>query len=559
MQDFTDPATFPDGFTDGSGTFIGATYNSNQLTGWSYTTNLDGWVGLGSPSWTTDIYAPAYHGNQYVDITGNNNVTGGVNNTLSQEVNTVIGVTYTVSFYWGEDIGHEVGAPVTLDIDIIDASNNHLIDETLNFTAEGLVSGIRGPKQWFYYERNFVATTTTSTIQFYATPDGTSNGAAVDLVSIAPTTQCLDTDGDGTPDALDLDSDNDGCFDALEGASNLDFPDLNSDGSIAGVVDENGVPIAVSGGQGKGSSVDDSVTSGLCDDDNDGVNNANDKCEGFDDAIDNDNDGVPDGCDLDNDNDGILDTIECSQSSGTVNNYDFGYWIFNSPGWTGSGQQWNRNANRAWFPEWNGTGTASFYQTINVTSGTVNTITFDVGADNNYGKEVTLNVLIEGVQQFTETSNQIVTNNGGRSQNDNETLNMTTRSFSFVPTSNTVELRFNGVAIQTNHDRMYIDNVTLNTGCGDLDGDGTADIYDLDSDGDGCFDALEGADNLDFSNLNGDGSISGSVDVNGVPIIVNGGQGKGSSADYTVTSELCDDDGDGVNNANDKCPYLMML
>lgn len=273
-------------------------------------------------------------------------------------------------------------------------------------------------------------------------------------------------------------------------------------------------------------------------------------------GVDTDGDGINDVCDLDNDNDGILDTLECSLSTGVINNHDFGYWIFNSPGWTGSGNQWNRNANRAWFPEWNGTGTASFYQTINVTSGAVNTITFDVGADNNYGKEVTLNVLIEGVQQFTETSNQIVINNGGRSQNDNETLNMSTRSFSFVPTSNTVELRFNGVATQTNHDRMYIDNITLNTGCGDLDGDGIADIYDLDSDGDGCFDALEGADNLDFSDLNVDGSISGSVDANGIPTAVSGGQGKGSSADYTVTSGLCDDDGDGVNNANDKCPYF---
>ncbi|MEP2279004.1 FG-GAP-like repeat-containing protein, partial [Maribacter sp.] len=556
MQDFTDPVTFPDGFTDESGTFIGATYNTNELTGWNYTTNLDGWVGLGSPSWTPDIYAPAYHGNQYVDVTGNNNVTGGVNNTLSQEVSTVIGVTYTVSFYWGEDIGHQANGPVRLDIDIVDSSNNHLIDETLNHTAEGWGNGVRGPKTWLYYERNFVATTTTTTIEFYAEPDGTSNGAAIDLVSLAPTTQCLDSDGDGTPDALDLDSDGDGCFDSLEGEGNLDFPDLNNDGSIAGTVDENGVPVAVNGGQGKGSSADDSVTSGLCDDDNDGVNNANDKCEGFDDTIDVDNDGVPDKCDLDNDNDGILDVIECSQSSGTINNHDFGYWIFNSPGWTASGQQWNRNANRAWFPEWNGTGTASFYQTINVTSGSVNTITFDVGADNSYGKEVTLNVLIDGVQQFTETSNQIVTNNGGRSQNDNEILNMTTRSFSFVPTGNTVELRFNGVATQTNHDRMYIDNVTLNLGCGDLDGDGTADIYDLDSDGDGCFDALEGDNGLDFSNLNNDGSISGAVDDNGIPIIVSGGQGIGSSADYTVTSDLCDDDGDGVNNANDKCPYF---
>jgi len=555
MQDFTDPATFPNGFTDGSGTFIGASYNSNQLTGWNYTTNLDGWVGLGSPSWTSDIYAPAYHGNQYIDVTGNNDVTGGVNNTLSQEVNTVIGTTYTVSFYWGEDIGHEAGAPVTLDIDIIDASNNHLIDETLNYTAEGLVNGIRGPKQWFYYERNFIATTATTTIEFYATPDRTSNGAAIDLVSIAPTTQCLDSDGDGTPDALDLDSDDDGCFDALEGTDNLDFPDLNSDGSISGAVDENGVPIAVSGGQGKGSSVDDSVTSGLCDDDNDGVNNANDKCEGFDDAIDIDTDGVPDGCDLDNDNDGILDSDECTTSSSLVENGNFTDWIFNS-GWTADGQQWNKDANRAYYPDWNGTGTASFFQEISVSAGVVNTITFDLGSDNSNGKVVTLNVLIDGAVQFTETSNQIVTNNGGRSQNGNETRNMQTRTISFIPSSNTVILKFDGVATQTGHDRMYVDNVMLDTGCSDSDGDGIADIYDLDSDGDGCFDALEGADNLDFSDLNGDGSVSGAVDENGVPVLVNGGQGKGSSADYTVTSAFCDDDGDGVNNANDKCPYF---
>ncbi len=273
-------------------------------------------------------------------------------------------------------------------------------------------------------------------------------------------------------------------------------------------------------------------------------------------GIDTDGDGVNDVCDLDNDNDGILDSVECSQSNGTVNNHDFGQWIFNSPGWTGSGNQWNVNANRAWFPQWNGTGTASFYQTINVTAGTVNTITFDLGADNSYGREVTLNVLIDGVQQFTETSNQIVSTNGGSSQNGNETLNMSTRSFSFTPSSSTVELRFNGVSTQTNHDRMYVDNVELDTGCGDLDGDGTPDIYDLDSDGDGCFDAIEGTSGLDFSDLNGDGSISGSVDENGVPTAVSSGQGKGSSADYTVTSDLCDDDGDGVNNANDKCPYF---
>ncbi|AUC85931.1 hypothetical protein CW731_11795 [Polaribacter sp. ALD11] len=44
--------------------------------------------------------------------------------------------------------------------------------------------------------------------------------------------------------------------------------------------------------------------------DKDGVLDSVDKCNGFDDALDNDNDGVADGCDLDDDNDGILDTAE---------------------------------------------------------------------------------------------------------------------------------------------------------------------------------------------------------------------------------------------------------
>ncbi|WP_405413597.1 FG-GAP-like repeat-containing protein [Maribacter sp. Asnod1-A12] len=272
-------------------------------------------------------------------------------------------------------------------------------------------------------------------------------------------------------------------------------------------------------------------------------------------GIDTDGDGINDICDLDNDNDGILDSDECTTSSSLVENGNFTDWIFNT-GWTANGQQWNKDANRAYYPDWNGTGIASFFQEISVSAGVVNTITFDLGSDNSNGKVVTLNVLIDGAVQFTETSNQIVTNNGGRSQNGNETTNMQTRNFSFTPTGNTVTLQFDGVATQTNHDKMFVDNVMLDTGCSDSDGDGIADIYDLDSDGDGCFDALEGADNLDFSDLNGDGSIAGAVDFNGVPTTVSGGQGKGSAADYTVTSELCDDDGDGVNNANDKCPYF---
>ncbi|UMB59997.1 Ig-like domain-containing protein [Lutibacter sp. A80] len=59
----------------------------------------------------------------------------------------------------------------------------------------------------------------------------------------------LDTDRDGIPNYLDADSDNDGCPDAIEADGSITNDDLNSNGSINGTVDANGVPTAVSGGQ----------------------------------------------------------------------------------------------------------------------------------------------------------------------------------------------------------------------------------------------------------------------------------------------------------------------
>lgn len=59
----------------------------------------------------------------------------------------------------------------------------------------------------------------------------------------------------------------------------------------------------------------------------------------------------------------------------------------------------------------------------------------------------------------------------------------------------------------------------------DTDGSGFPNIYDLDSDGDGCPDAIEGDENVTQEHLNPDGSINvaayGGIDSNGVPNIVN--------------------------------------
>uniref|UniRef100_UPI000AE5AEAA PA14 domain-containing protein n=1 Tax=Tenacibaculum agarivorans TaxID=1908389 RepID=UPI000AE5AEAA len=129
----------------------------------------------------------------------------------------------------------------------------------------------------------------------------------------------IDTDTDGTVDRLDLDSDGDGCFDALEGAENILVSQIDASGVITGGVDSDGVPNLATSGQGLGSSQDFATTDAQCDDDGDGVINANDICNGFDDTADIDVDNVPDNCDLDNDNDGILDSNEGLNCSSTLN------------------------------------------------------------------------------------------------------------------------------------------------------------------------------------------------------------------------------------------------
>ncbi|SHJ17219.1 Alpha-tubulin suppressor, partial [Algibacter luteus] len=74
----------------------------------------------------------------------------------------------------------------------------------------------------------------------------------------------------------------------------------------------------------------------------------------------------------------------------------------------------------------------------------------------------------------------------------------------------------------------------------DTDGDGIPNRFDTDSDGDGCFDALEGDGGITLAQVNGTtGQINGSVDANGVPDLVSGGQGDVSSTDDTILGPLC--------------------
>lgn len=70
----------------------------------------------------------------------------------------------------------------------------------------------------------------------------------------------------------------------------------------------------------------------------------------------------------------------------------------------------------------------------------------------------------------------------------------------------------------------------------DTDGDGIFDYLDLDSDNDGCLDAIEGDGGFTAADVAVDSSLTGGEDGNGIPIIANGGQGLGSSVDSTVST-----------------------
>jgi len=164
---------------------------------------------------------------------------------------------------------------------------------------------------------NFIGRLVDSLVVSASHTDGTAGQGS--LYTFESGCVAFDTDGDGDLDLNDLDSDGDDCPDALEGNGGFTIANIQND-TLTGGVDANGVPSAASGGQTDVSSTDIAITSGQCDDDGDGVINANDDCPGGDNTQDNDNDGVPDFCDLDDDNDGILNAVEayCDQP-GTAN------------------------------------------------------------------------------------------------------------------------------------------------------------------------------------------------------------------------------------------------
>ncbi|WP_159248380.1 thrombospondin type 3 repeat-containing protein [Tenacibaculum maritimum] len=357
--------------------------------------------------------------------------------------------------------------------------------------------------------------------------------------------------------------------------------------------------------------------------DNDGVLNDVDQCEGFDDNMDADGDGIADGCDLDADNDGILNvdeynnciipTIELKKyflddfGQGTVrtstpyisNSYFFNsiadvndgeYCVIDTPNpgarnhvsWGTYGDHTIGDTNGKMLVINSSSSTFAHYYKRSIESIIPNTtvkLSFwarNICAGCTSQPDITYSIL-------DSSDNVLATaNTGGLSTSDWVNYELTVNIGS--DTDLQISLTNNNVPSGDGND-LAIDDISFSSIVCDSDSDTIPNYLDVDSDNDGCPDAMEGGNTgLNLTDLNILNQLVGGVDTNsssasyGVPIIAGGGQVDVSSTNASVQSAECnpcdatstlysdrdgdnvgdacdsDDDNDGILDENEGCP-----
>ncbi len=306
--------------------------------------------------------------------------------------------------------------------------------------------------------------------------------------------------------------------------------------------------------------------------------------------LDGDEDGVVNAVDQDEDHDGITDFDEgyCDPyrfTDGTTleahlgktglisNRFDWNYLLANAQGAMVEdfeGLSGNPNGVNFDFLTWNTTGTnpnigganygvspvsgskmVRLPQNDNITT----TITFDqpvygfgmnMGDIHDSNGPATVNVSFDGTLVWSSNGNgsgdafwAINSVDGGATAS--AAGNAEWLFFGYYDPSNPVTV----VTIETselssNAENYAIDDISVIWPCTPLntDGDALPDYLDLDSDDDGCADALEGAGGFAYGDIMND-SLTGGIDANGVPITASGGQADVSSTDDTVQALEC--------------------
>ena len=275
--------------------------------------------------------------------------------------------------------------------------------------------------------------------------------------------------------------------------------------------------------------------------------------------IDTDGDGIPDNIDLDSDNDGILDIDECTES--VVNQ------PFSSTG--GTTVSFSAPAADLGFIFDVYTLDNSFNLNINGVSLATNEIQFQSNQTDNIRFVDGSRYGIGGVPEIyamTGTATNpliriVIQKNGSINLYGSKSSNGPLFPLELYGGNSLNIITWN----QTGSNSIVLSQIVVGathiTGNGngvksgfcDPDGDGISNQFDLDSDGDGCFDALEGDENVTLNQLNANGSINttanGGVNSNGVPNLVNIGgaadiggdigQGIGDSQNALINACYC--------------------
>ncbi|MCU7618231.1 DUF11 domain-containing protein [Chryseobacterium sp. PBS4-4] len=461
-------------------------------------------------------------------------------------LNVVPGVTYRFRLDMAglaETPGNSVPS---LQLTIKDGSNNQLA------TANSNSINMANDDIWRRLTLEFTATTSTVNLEIYnLQSNGGGNDLGIDNIVFTPL--LCDLDGDGIPNQLDLDSDNDGCFDAFENTGNV-TPVQAPSGYIMGATNSNGIPTIAGTGLGIGAS----------------QNAAQNRCN------DNDLDGVPNNLDLDDDNDGILDSDEKACGPDSILSLS-GYkgFVYNS---TAALDSWTQINGSTTFPTAGFTQVATFDYIENASTLNAFNVNFDASGNisgtnvdmvNYRGTALsppsrdyavlfskTINADEVGTYQYNliNADNHVfVYVNGVKVASRQNVYNTSLPVTNFVTVTVALGDKIDILLVEEDAGNTYI-NINAAKTVGqcmlDTDGDGIPDHFDTDSDGDGCFDAIEGAANITSGQLNSNNQISGAVDANGIPTAANGGQGIGRSQDGSK-NDCTDSDGDLIPDWQD--------
>ena len=463
---------------------------------------------------------------------------------------------------------------------------------TGGINLDRLTGGSDGPDQWQQVTTDWYSGPTNGSVVLELsnlTAGCGGNDIRIDDISLRAYVDC-DTDSDGIADHFDNDSDADGCPDALEGAGSYTYSDIDVDNRLTATVDGNGQPGGAS--QATGDAQDENTQSNEC----------TGCASGSTLFTDADGDGLGDKCDLDDDNDAIGDWEEgraeqwnvsggWNSNSGTVGDHD-GFQnstyvaSVNNPLTVGVGLSFNLGGGDD-FSEDTGYSTGSSMAIYGVDQSsmaaaisnndylemqftTAASWTGDVelaamtyaqymlqgtstiiGGQFSYGLQVsddnfaTSTILRRSTllgAAGSDSDYSTVTFNGADYTNYKAEFS----SYYTLTPGTSYQVRMYLFADENGDNKINLDDLYLNVyHSQDLDDNGTANYLDLDTDGDGCADGIEGSgaftaadldgsDRLDYANITPSG-----VDANGVPSASYGGQGVGDSQNASTQDPDC--------------------